>query len=543
MRHLASWWARIPRAFVSSDMHISWSRPSEAEEELLQQVRDLAAKGKPLPAIVRDDVRQWHASHTWQDDCHRWIRLEGLFSPWAVEDWSTDRERGAHVHPTDSNVLRYTASFMDGLRGKVTEIKPGRYLQKFYPHLKPSEVQGWVDRWNLENAEPVLQLASTPDEIEAVYCMQGLTSCMDGTHSFESEIHPCRVYGLGDLAVAYLTRQGRLTARALVWPEKKAIGIRMYGDDARLTAALKNAGYDYRDGGLIGARLLKIKHESTYVMPYIDTLRVRDAGSHFVLSNRGDSADRTDGLLSDPEPEYWCERCEDGCDGDNWTMVGDDIWCDDCANVHAFTCNHCDQTRPDDEANRACGGGTICDRCARRDFTHCECCDDYYRDTEDECPDCGPEEPEDCAECGETLDEDGDCLPCLWKKYDAEVRGRAWDWCEILDYSNARTYVIAFPVGDDLCVTPSTYGAPGEFKILPGTWIVTHRWTGLQVRGGFDSLQSARNFAAVLVQFANWAWNDQQHADSDRCREAVRIANAESGRRQCRSGLPIVHER
>lgn len=73
---------------------------------------------------------------------------------------------------------------------------------------------------------PTLQFASTPEEIVEVY-RAGPHSCIA---DFPPEVHPARVYGAGDLAVAWLGDGARTWARALVWPARRVYG-RVYPAD------------------------------------------------------------------------------------------------------------------------------------------------------------------------------------------------------------------------------------------------------------------------------------------------------------------------
>src|SRR5690606_7560176 len=146
--------------------------------------------------------------------------------------------------------------------------------------------------------------AATPDDIENVY-LKGPNSCMSHDLSeFSSPEHPTRVYGDSDLQVAYIVNSsGNISARVLVWPEKKLYG-RIYGDEDRMSDMLEEAGYER--GDLDGARIRRIPiRDRQYVMPYLD-----EAGQTFgeIRKDNGDidtdffeiggrnAADRTDGL-------------------------------------------------------------------------------------------------------------------------------------------------------------------------------------------------------------------------------------------------------
>jgi hypothetical protein len=150
----------------------------------------------------------------------------------------------------------------------------------------------------------VVEFARTPDDIEAVYTwgkptINGRhfpTSCMSyGPEHFESGIHPVRVYGAGDLAVAFIhnSTKERIVARCLCWPERLRHGI-IYGADLPLRHMLEALGYTR--GSMRGARLLKIPYDGGFVMPYIDDLSVSDDGGFFRIGGRI-PADEHNGLL------------------------------------------------------------------------------------------------------------------------------------------------------------------------------------------------------------------------------------------------------
>jgi hypothetical protein len=92
--------------------------------------------------------------------------------------------------------------------------------------------------------------------------------------NYDSSCHPVRVYGAGDLAIAYLEpEKGHVTARALCWPARKIFG-RVYGDDGKLIPMLESAGFSAIDRhsktSFNGAKLLRIEDDYGFVCPYLD---------------------------------------------------------------------------------------------------------------------------------------------------------------------------------------------------------------------------------------------------------------------------------
>lgn len=249
---------------------------------------------------------------------------------------------------------------------------------RYFPH----DHNPLLTRAVLAFVEQEVKFASTPDEIEGVYTNYAdniepvARSCMRG-RTWDWGCHPVRVYGAGDLAVAYLTNAaGETTHRALCWPEKK-IYSRMYAADDVLHKMLAQLGYaksryyGAANPTLAGARLLAIPADcagDNYVMPYIDEaidVELRDSGDelYFVLSEGGGlySTRETNGTTSEPsetddeedEDTFLCERCDNHTHNDEATRVyvnrrDVESWCEDCVASGAFRCDYSGEMYADD---------------------------------------------------------------------------------------------------------------------------------------------------------------------------------------------------
>lgn len=187
----------------------------------------------------------------------------------------------AHVHPSDSNSVRFIADPRNGAKNPPTyqSMAPGRYLAKFYPELTDAERQTLAVGFD-ENAV-ALHITDDPKTIAAVY-RKGPESCMSHptTRWGQLPAHPTEVYGApGDLALAYITPVAdpkRVLGRALVWPAKRVYG-RIYCPDARMAQTLHKEGWQNGSPSPFhGARIRAIRWEvpgepfPRYVMPYID---------------------------------------------------------------------------------------------------------------------------------------------------------------------------------------------------------------------------------------------------------------------------------
>lgn len=264
--------------------------------------------------------------------------------PWANEDWFLQgnvTDHFAHLSTEGKAMVAYTADADKGVADLQTRVKAGKYLQQFYGHVLDAPT---IARLATEFAEMFesneLQFAEDADEIEHVY-VNGPRSCMSyDPDSYSGPEHPTRVYASGDLAVAYIERDGEITARAVVWPSEK-IHARIYGDEVRLGNLLEKAGYI--EGTLRGAKLRRIPYKGRFVVPYVDCChRAEDDGTHLIIG-RGDIGLRRTCGLSDMLMR--CCHCDDGMREDNSYYCDDDgeHYCGDCASSQLTYCDRTDR--------------------------------------------------------------------------------------------------------------------------------------------------------------------------------------------------------
>jgi len=260
-----------------------------SEEEAQEYIKGLSAPRRKFCEIKPYCDEVWAAMA-------REALLDGAVSApvWDSELWYQERFEDiltfATVDPEDIGLISYFASRNDGKRGKRTSTTPGRYLKKFFADkLSEDDIKYWSEKHKETfdtSKNKILRWASTPEEIQEVYSLaSSFYSCMQHNVSKWGDRlgHPTRAYGAGDLKVAYITNNGKLIARALVWPEKKLVG-RVYGNDTLLRSELKKAGIVTRSNSdtydcMVGARLLYIpipridgpqpEHPDIFV-PYID---------------------------------------------------------------------------------------------------------------------------------------------------------------------------------------------------------------------------------------------------------------------------------
>jgi len=289
--------------------------------------------------ISREEIEAWHVREGTRLRDRTYTPLPGT---WTASSWfygasSTDFHF-AHVSVSDDAYIAYTENDQKGVADIQTKVKPGRYLKRYYGHILSDDQIKALATSLSANYKPVeLLITQDADEIEKVY-RTGPRSCMSGHPSeYEAGIHPARVYAGPDLAVAYIKRDKNITARCVIWPEKKIYSI-VYGDYTRMDQPLKAAGY--KAGSLHGARIQLIKYGDDYVVPYVDGL---DCGSikkgFIVLDDDGDiSLSNTNGVAFNCTVD--CCNCNNSIDRNDARSIYnyDGWWCRNCYEENVELC-------------------------------------------------------------------------------------------------------------------------------------------------------------------------------------------------------------
>lgn len=232
-----------------------------------------------------------------------------------------------------------------------TPIAPSEYLARFAPDMLKVDRARLLSHWANAADSAELKFARTTDEIlDFMYREDIPGSCMtgrvrDSTGCFARDDNPYRVYGEGsDVTVAYLeTGEGIVVARVLVWEAIKLFS-RVYGDQSRMSEALRAEGYAQKS--LAGAKINKIKDENGgWVMPYLDApaAYVKEKKDHFVMSDQGGDygcCATTCGFING-DGRYTCEACEEQCE-ETYTVFtsrhAPHSWCEHCRETAAFYC-------------------------------------------------------------------------------------------------------------------------------------------------------------------------------------------------------------
>lgn len=240
----------------------------------------------------------------WKDrEAGRFKRGTYIPTPWDKLPWfkGNNLDHFAHISTESEARVAYTPDADYGASDRQLSIRPGKYLQKYFADkLSKAEIADLAATF-CKVVDGELLFAKTPDEIEHVYTT-GPSSCMSASaDNYQSGIHPTRVYAGPDLAVAYLKRAGRITARAVCWPDKKLCN-RIYGDTARMDPLMRAAGYSV-GSNLEGARLAMIQPNRKkwrmsadrwnsgwrYIVPYLDGCGIAHKAGEFIVIGRGPS--------------------------------------------------------------------------------------------------------------------------------------------------------------------------------------------------------------------------------------------------------------
>lgn len=300
-------------------------------------------------------------------------------APWAGEPWAL-QDHFVHISTDDPEQIAYTQNAEHGAADRQTRIRSGKYLTRYHSEILS---QDQIREWCAKLAAPRrgLRFANTPDEIENVYVNgPGFGSCMryDAGY-FVSARHPVRVYGAGDLAIAYAVDGDEICARAICWPTKKRYG-RIYGDENLLTTLLDIAGFT-DNGNFDGARLLRIEDDDSFTMPYLDSpnSNATDNGEYLIIDSDGEIGCQQTNGLADVGGRYVCANCEERCN--DIYIVDDEEWCESCYQDYSWCCDDCTQNFSGNSYLSTHNGLNICENCADS-YTTCEECDDCFA-TED----------------------------------------------------------------------------------------------------------------------------------------------------------------
>jgi hypothetical protein len=279
----------------------------ETGAEAQEQAKALALTGDGRKWRVKRVVdTRWKSreENKFRDGTYEYLPWEG--SSWWDACRSIHRHHFPHVSRSAPGMIAYTESEEKGMDNKQTQIKPGRYLEKYLSaeiKLFGVNIKRLVTEFERDyNPHPVF-FASTEDDIQWVY-ETGPESCMSNAEHrsrhgwgwpspgrWPLDTHACRTYANGDLQIAYLTQnddpKGEVIARALVWPEKKTYS-RCYGAESSLRKELEALGYfpSAPIGAKIQRKQVDVNGQKLFLTPYIDIGHQSGAGATAVKDRK-----------------------------------------------------------------------------------------------------------------------------------------------------------------------------------------------------------------------------------------------------------------
>lgn len=193
----------------------------------------------------------------------------------------------------DDFLISYTESPLKGSKNlQAAGRKVGRYLKEFYPDLTSDKIEKLSHEMAAVLNKLPVEFITTSEGIRRAYedsrNHSGMASCMAYATShweiYEKDekakrgrrVHPTEAYGDGELALAVLRDSDqRLTARVLVWPNKKRYS-RFYGPDAtKLKTLLQSAGYTNASFEGVPLKMIPVtntasKSRISFAVPFVD---------------------------------------------------------------------------------------------------------------------------------------------------------------------------------------------------------------------------------------------------------------------------------
>jgi len=241
-----------------------------------------------------------------------------------------------HASTDKPGMVAYTENERGAAQDRQVRTKFGKYLAKYHASTldtpKIAELSALL-RGKVQTND--VQWATTREDIREVY-EEGPRSCMSYRAStYECfPYHPTEVYASEDCAVAYLVRDGRITARTVCNMLDKEYTT-FYGDAEVLRDLLQDAGFKH--GSLDGCRLLLLECNEGIVLPYLDgTNGVDNCGTYLRCGGSDYEGCETNGLAEQRIVAH-CEHCGDAIFDDedcHSAYDGNEIVCAGCADWH-----------------------------------------------------------------------------------------------------------------------------------------------------------------------------------------------------------------
>jgi hypothetical protein len=382
-RYLVMWRENTTSEWRPDMEYSSGSEAAELAKQLNSKWKSEGYTSRARVVKVMRGIKTWQDREQWRLDTGKYRPV-----PWAGKGPS---QHYCHLSTDKPGHVAYTPDSTWGDKDRQRRVRASAYIIQFLGGAAPKEtLDAWARACGDEPPKFEVLFAASEDDIERVYTLGNggpTNSCMaHPASSFKGCYHPCRVYAAGDLQVAY-TATGPLddddttiTARVLVWPEKKQFG-RFYGypdKTAPLKEWLQAQGYSY--GEMEGAKLLRVAYYRRFYLPYLDGCNtVTDRGPYLQISTNGEfEGSRTDGLSEEGGPI--CPCCEERCSEEDMIYIdarGESI-CDSCYSDSDYRpCQHCAEIHS--EGSEVHGLGWTCDGCLKQHYILCDDCGEWYQ--------------------------------------------------------------------------------------------------------------------------------------------------------------------
>ena len=334
---------------------------SYGEEDILQGYNRYSSKAwrkslrNPLTATIVNGVwYRYNHPKTTTNPITNWEYLADVRTAARIRsgdyqalplDFPNVPRTGAHVSTNDPHLIAYYPTERHVLSDKAQQIKPGRFLRRYFPEKSDD----WVREKSAIMAPSELRFYEDWEDMFKIYrelADSGVVSSCMSSDNWGGVVHPLMVYHDSDVALAALYVQGKPVARALYNKNNKHYPM-IYGQWEKMKVALDNAGFVH--GSLCGAKIRKIAfnqptnnrgevnlydnhtHDDELLMPYIDYKRALDRSgacctsvdvydSYVVINHDGEyEANRYEEGYIDLSNSYrrCCELCGDRYDADD----------------------------------------------------------------------------------------------------------------------------------------------------------------------------------------------------------------------------------
>lgn len=292
----------------------------------------------------REEIRSMSA--------YRLFDIRNFLSPEAVA--SIPPDQFLHRSVDTPGLVAFTEDADKGRADRQVTMKFGRYVKKYTKGMDDQEILLACTAFNRKFGEADVLFARGEDEIIRVIDKGCSESCMQAM-DFAGHVHPAAIYDTEDFDVAYMMRDGVITARCICNAKKKLMA-RCYGDVSRLVPALEKLGYTQEINALVGCRIKRIYDDNGggFIMAYVDA-GIASGGGALYYDTTSDS-------------NYFVLTKNDG----NNTTVGNDEngVTDGEEKEEGVRCSHCGEYVDSDSATYVEGGGDICEDCIDEHYVH-----------------------------------------------------------------------------------------------------------------------------------------------------------------------------